>query len=286
MKRIFLLVATNFAVLIVLSMVMSLLGLNQQGSGMLPTIIIAGVFGMGGSFISLWMSKGMALRSTHAKVIETPQNAAESWLVETVKRQAEKAQIGMPDVAIFDSPAPNAFATGAKRDSALVAVSTGLLNNMNQAEVEAVLGHEISHVANGDMITLTLIQGVVNTFVIVFARVVAAAMSRGGDGRSSGVGYFMAYMAAQAVLGFLASLIVMWFSRRREFRADEGGAELAGRDQMIAALERLKSGAPGDLPDSMAAFGISASVKRGLGALLRTHPPLSQRIAALRTLPP
>ena len=280
MTRVLLFLATNFAVVLVLSIVMSALGLNQQG--LLPTIIFASVFGMGGSLISLLMSKGMALRSTGAHVIEQPSNAQESWLVETVSRQAQAAGIGMPDVAIFDSPAPNAFATGAKRNEALVAVSTGLLRTMDHDEVEAVLAHEISHVANGDMVTLTLIQGVVNTFVIVFARVVAGAISRGGDGRAGGAGYFIAYMAAQAVLGFLASLIVMWFSRWREFRADAGGASLAGRNKMIAALERLKSGQPGELPDSMAAFGISASVRRGLGALLRTHPPLSERIAALR----
>jgi len=283
MTRVFLFLATNFAVITVLSIVMGILGVDQQG--MLPMIIFASVFGMGGSLISLLLSKGMALRSTGARVIESPANATESWLVETVRKQAAGVNIGMPDVAIFDSPAPNAFATGAKRDDALVAVSSGLLNTMNRDEVEAVLAHEISHVANGDMVTLTLIQGVVNTFVIVFARLVAGAMSRGSDGRSSGFGYFAAYMLAQAVLGFLASLIVMWFSRWREFRADAGGASLAGRNKMIAALERLKSGQPGQLPDSMAAFGISPSVRQGLGALLRTHPPLSERIAALRELP-
>jgi heat shock protein HtpX len=283
MTRVLLFLATNFAVMIVLSVVMSLLGLNQQG--MASTILFASIFGMGGSLISLLMSKGMALRSSGARVIETPANATESWLLTTVKEQAAKAGIGMPDVAIFDSPAPNAFATGAKRDDALVAVSSGLLASMDRDEVEAVLAHEISHVANGDMVTLTLIQGVVNTFVIVFARIVATALSRGSDGRSGGVGYFAAYMLAQAVLGFLASLIVMWFSRWREFRADAGGAALAGRNKMIAALERLKSGQPGQLPDSMAAFGISASVRHGFGALLRTHPPLSERIEALRQLP-
>lgn len=280
MTRVLLFLATNFAVVLVLSVVMSALGMNQQG--LLPTILFASVFGMGGSLISLLMSKGMALRSTGARVIEQASNAEESWLVDTVARQAQAAGIGMPDVAIFDSPAPNAFATGAKRDDALVAVSTGLLRTMDRDEVEAVLAHEVSHVANGDMVTLTLIQGVVNTFVIVFARIVAGALSRGGDGRGGGAGYFLAYMAAQAVLGFLASLIVMWFSRWREFRADAGGASLAGRQKMIAALERLKSGQPGELPDSMAAFGISSSVRKGLGALLRTHPPLSERIAALR----
>jgi len=283
MTRVILFLATNFAVVLVLSVVMNVLGLNQQG--MLPTIIFASVFGMGGSLISLMMSKRMALRSTRARVIEQPADSSETWLVETVRRQADAAGIGMPDVAVFDSAAPNAFATGAKRNDALVAVSTGLLRTMDRDEVEAVLAHEISHVANGDMVTLTLIQGVVNTFVIVFARIVAGAMSRGGDGRSSGIGYFFAYMVAQAVLGFLASLIVMWFSRWREFRADAGGASLAGRNKMIAALERLKTGQPGELPDSMEAFGINVSIRKGFGALLKTHPPLSERITALRALP-
>lgn len=283
MTRIFLFLATNFAVITVLSSIMTFLGLNQPGGSMLPTIIFAAIFGMGGSLISLLISKRMALKSTGAKLIDTPNNATETWLLETVKNQAAQANIGMPDVAIFDSPALNAFATGAKRDAALVAVSTGLLNGMQRDEVEAVLAHEISHVANGDMVTLTLIQGVVNTFVMVFARVVATAMSRGQSGRLGGtVGYFVAYMAAQAVLGFLASLIVMWFSRRREFRADEGGAKLAGKNKMINALERLKSSQAGHLPDSMSAFGISPSIRRGFGALLRTHPPLAERIDALR----
>ncbi|MFT4563566.1 MAG: heat shock protein HtpX, partial [Gammaproteobacteria bacterium] len=257
----------------------------QSGSSMLPTIVIASVFGMGGSLISLLLSKRMALKSSGARVIESPQSEVETWLLDTVRRQADQAGIGMPDVAIFDSPSLNAFATGAKRDEALVAVSSGLLKAMDRDEIEAVLGHEMSHVANGDMITLTLIQGVVNTFVMVFARVVASALSRGNSGRGGGmVGYFIAYMVAQAVLGFLASLIVMWFSRRREFRADEGGADLAGREKMIAALERLMSGQSGDLPDSMSAFGISPSIRRGFGALLRTHPPLSERIDSLRRL--
>ena len=285
MSRILLFLATNFAVITVLSIVMSIFGLNQSGTSLLPTIVTASVFGMGGSLISLLLSKRMALKSSGARIIESPHGEVESWLVETVRRQAAKAGIGMPDVAIFNSPSINAFATGAKRDEALVAVSSGLLESMERDEVEAVLGHEISHVANGDMVTLTLIQGVVNTFVMVFARVVASAMGRGNSqGGGSMVGYYVAYMVAQAVLGFLASLIVMWFSRHREFRADEGGADLAGREKMIAALERLKFGQSGDLPDSMAAFGISPSVRRGFGALLRTHPPLSERIDALRRL--
>ncbi len=281
-NRVFLFLATNFAVVIVLSVVMNVLGLNQAGAGMLPTIVFASIFGMGGALISLLLSKRSALRSSGAVVIVSPRDETQSWLLDTVRRQCEAAGIGMPDVAIFESPTQNAFATGANRNDALVAVSTGLLNSMKREEVEAVLGHEISHVANGDMVTLTLVQGVVNTFVMVFARIVASAMSRGRSGVSGGVGYFVAYMAAQAVFGFLASLIVMWFSRRREFRADEGGADLAGTQNMIAALQRLKSGQSGDLPDSMAAFGISPSVRRGFGALLRTHPPLSERIDALQ----
>lgn len=278
MLRIALFLATNFAVMIVLTAVVSLLGLNQPGSGTSGLIIMAAIFGMGGSFISLLMSKSMALRAVGAQLIEQPANAAERWLVDTVARQAQAAGIGMPDVAIFDSPAPNAFATGAKRDDALVAVSTGLLRGMHQDEVEAVLAHEISHVANGDMVTLTLIQGVMNTFVMVFAHLLAAAIDRDGRGRH-GAGYYLGYFAAQAVLGFLASLIVMWFSRFREYRADAGGAALAGRHKMIAALERLQQvHEPQALPDSMAAFGISG----GLGAWFSTHPPLAARIAALR----
>ncbi|MFT4582281.1 MAG: heat shock protein HtpX [Gammaproteobacteria bacterium] len=284
MSRIFLFLATNLAVITVLSLVMNLFGLNQPGTSMLPTIVIASVFGMGGSLISLLLSKRMALKSSGAIIIESPQDEVESWLTETVRSQAAKAGIGMPDVAIFNSPSVNAFATGSKRNEALVAVSSGLLASMDRGEIEAVLAHEISHVANGDMITLTLIQGVVNTFVMVFARIVASAMSRGGRSGGSTIGYYLGYMVAQAVLGFLASLIVMWFSRRREFRADEGGADLAGREKMIAALERLRSGQSGDLPDSMAAFGISPSIRRGFGALLRTHPPLAERIDSLRRL--
>jgi len=276
MLRITLFLATNFAVMIVLTAVLSLLGLNQPGSGTPGLIVMAAIFGMGGSFISLLMSKSMARRAVGAQLIEQPANAAERWLVDTVARQAQAAGVGMPDVAIFDSPTPNAFATGAKRDAALVAVSSGLLRSMSQDEVEAVLAHEMSHVANGDMVTLTLIQGVMNTFVLVFAHILAAAIDRDGRGRH-GAGYYLGYFAAQAVLGFLASLIVMWFSRYREFRADAGGASLAGRHKMIAALERLQQvHEPQALPDSMAAFGISG----GLGALFSTHPPLAARAAA------
>ena len=283
MNRIVLFLATNIAVVFVLSVVLTLLGLNQPGGGMTGFLVVAAVFGMGGSFISLMMSKSMAIRATGAHIIEQPRSATEQWLVQTIHSQADRAGIGKPQVAIFDSPALNAFATGADRNDALVAVSTGLLQSMNKTETEAVLGHEISHVANGDMVTLSLIQGVVNTFVMVFARIVAAAIDRGSGRGGHGMGYFAGYMIAQVVLGFLASLLVMWFSRQREFRADAGGAELAGRDNMIAALERLQAGASAHaLPDSMAAFGISGKFGGALGQLLATHPPLSARIEALR----
>ena len=282
MSRVLLFLSTNFAVVLVLGFVLNLLGLNQQGSGSTPFLIMAAVFGMGGSFISLWMSKSMALRSTGARVIESPNSELERWLVATVHTQAETAGIGKPDVAVFDSTAPNAFATGANKNAALVAVSTGLLNNMSRDEVEAVLGHEVSHVANGDMVTLSLIQGVVNTFVMVFASIVASALSR-GDGRGRGMGYYFAYSIAQMFFGFLASIVVMWFSRYREFRADEGGAALSTTPKMIAALKRLQSNESSELPASMAAFGITGSIKQGLQRLLTTHPPLGDRIAALES---
>ena len=282
MTRIFLFLGTNFAVVLVLGFVLNLLGLNQQGSGSTPFLIMAAVFGMGGAFVSLLLSKKMALRSTGAQIIETPASELEKWLIDTVHAQAEKAGIGNPDVAIFRSDAPNAFATGANKNDALVAVSTGLLANMTKDEVEAVLGHEVSHIANGDMVTLTLIQGVVNTFVMVFASIVASMLTRGDGGRGRGMGYYFAYSIAQAFFGFLASIIVMWFSRYREFRADEGGASLSSTPKMIAALQRLQSTQAAELPASMAAFGISAGgIKQGLKHLLTTHPPLSDRIAAL-----
>jgi heat shock protein HtpX len=275
---------------------MQLLGVDrllaQHGAGINLTglIVFAAVLGMGGSFISLAISKWMAKRATGARVIEQPANATEAWLVQTVRRQAEAAGIGMPEVAIYEAPDVNAFATGMRRDAALVAVSTGLLRNMTRDEVEAVLGHEISHVANGDMVTLTLIQGVLNTFVIVLSRVVGhlvdAALSR-GERRSYGYGpgFWIASIVAQLVLGVLASLIVMWFSRWREFRADAGGARLAGRDKMIAALERLRAvHEPSQLPEQMAAFGVrDGGAVHQLSRLLMSHPPLEVRIAALRS---
>ncbi|MCB1671867.1 MAG: protease HtpX [Gammaproteobacteria bacterium] len=281
MKRIFLFVATNLAVLMVLGIVLSILmpalGLDQSSySGLL---VICAVFGMGGSFISLLMSKFIAKRSVGAYVIEQPRNRDESWLLETVQRQAAKAGIGMPEVAIYDSPEINAFATGANRNAALVAVSSGLLRNMTADEAEAVLGHEISHVANGDMVTLTLIQGVLNTFVYFFARVVANVLNRGSD---SAMAYFMTVMAFQAVFGVLASIIVMWFSRYREFRADSGGAQLAGREKMISALERLRSNQmESQLQGQLVAFGIRG--KHAFAELFMSHPPLEKRIAALKS---
>ncbi len=292
MKRIFLLVATNFAVLAVLSISMQLLGIDRMlvedaGLNLQGLLVMAAVLGFGGSFISLFMSKWMAKQATGAHVIEVPANMAERWLVDTVKRQAEKAGIGMPEVAVYDAPEINAFATGWNRDSALVAVSTGLLQNMSQDEAEAVLGHEVTHVANGDMVTLTLIQGVVNTFVIFLSRVVGFIVDRVvfRNERGHGPGFWVTTIVAQLVLGLLASIIVMWFSRQREFRADSGGASLAGRGKMIAALERLKLNheQPAQLPDAVKAFGISGGVGAGLKRLFMSHPPLDERIAALRS---
>lgn len=292
MKRIILFLATNMAVLLVLSVVTHLLGvdryLTQNGLDLGRLLVYSAVFGFAGSLISLAMSKTIAKAAMGAVVIVQPRDANESWLIETVRNLAAKAGIGMPEVAIFDSPDPNAFATGARRDSALVAVSTGLIRRMNRDEIEAVLGHEVSHVANGDMVTLTLIQGVLNTFVIFLSRVIGfvvdGALSRGGDrGRSSGgIGFFLTSLVAQIVLGFVASLIVMWFSRYREFRADAGGANLAGRAKMIAALQKLQavhdSTAP--LPSQLQAFGISGG--KSMLRLFMSHPPLEERIAALQ----
>jgi len=280
MKRIFLFVATNFAILIVLGVVLSILmpalGIDQASYGGL--LFICAIFGMGGSFISLLMSKFIAKRSVGARVIEQPRNQEETWLLNTVRQQAQQAGIGIPEVAIYDSPEINAFATGANRNAALVAVSTGLLRNVTADEAEAVLGHEVSHIANGDMVTLTLIQGVLNTFVYFFARVVANLVNRGNN---SAMAYFMTVMAFQAIFGLLASIIVMWFSRYREFRADSGGASLAGRDKMIAALQRLRSNqAESQLDGQLVAFGISG--KRAFAELFMSHPPLEKRIEALQ----
>lgn len=291
MKRIFLFLLTNIAVLVVLSVSMRLLGiegiLDQQGVdlNMNSLLIYAAIIGMSGSFISLAMSKWSAKKMTGARVIEQPVNATEAWLVEVVRRQAQKAGIGMPEVAIYDSPDVNAFATGMRRNNALVAVSTGLLRSMSQDEAEAVLAHEVSHVANGDMVTLALVQGVVNTFVIVLSRVVGHLVDRVvfKTERGHGPAFWVTSIVAELVFGVLASIIVMWFSRRREFRADAGGASLAGREKMISALERLKANAgQPHLPDQMAAFGISGGIGHGLRRLFMSHPPLDERIAALR----
>jgi heat shock protein HtpX len=292
MKRIFLFLATNLAIIVVLSITLRLLGveriLDAQGSDLdlNALLIFAAVFGFGGSFISLAISKWTAKRMTGAQVIERPRNASEQWLVETVRRQAQQAGIAMPEVAVYDAPEINAFATGPTRNSALVAVSTGLLRNMSQDEAEAVLGHEVSHVANGDMVTLALIQGVVNTFVIFLSRVIGHLVDRVvfKTERGHGPAFWIATIVAELVLGILASMIVMWFSRRREFRADNGGASLAGSRKMIAALERLQMNhGAGQLPDQMAAFGISGGLGSGLKRLFMSHPPLEERIAALKS---
>ncbi len=292
MKRIFLFILTNLAVLVVISFTLRLLGvdrwLTETGSiDFNALLVLSTVIGFSGSIVSLFMSKWSAKRMVGAQVIEQPSDPTERWLVETVKRQAQMAGIGMPEVAIYDAPDVNAFATGWNRNAALVAVSTGLLNNMSREEAEAVLAHEVSHVANGDMITLALIQGVVNTFVIFLSKLFGYFIDRvllKNDGRDGpGIGMFAAEIVAQLVLGILASTIVMWFSRQREFRADAGGASLAGRENMIAALQRLKGNhEQATLPEQMAAFGISGG--RKFAKLFMTHPPLDERIEALRKL--
>ncbi len=289
-NRIFLFLATNMAIIFVLNISMRLLGFDTYmaatGQDTAGLLVFAAIIGMSGSFISLAMSKSMAKRSTGAQVIEQPANESQRWLLETVEKQAKQAGIGMPDVAIYDSPDVNAFATGMNKNNALVAVSTGLLKNMSRNEAEAVLAHEVTHVANGDMVTLALIQGVVNTFVVFFARIVGrmvdSALSGGRDGGRVGIGYWITTIVAEIVLGILASTIVFWFSRRREFKADFGGGQLAGNANMIAALERLQSmQAPADLPEQMAAFGISHGPGK-FGKLFASHPPMEERIAALK----
>lgn len=288
MKRIFLFLATNLAIVLVLSVTMRLLGvepyLNANGLNLGALLAFAAIMGFGGSLISLAISKWTAKMSVGAQVITSPQNAQERWLVETVARQAQAAGIAMPEVAIYDSPDVNAFATGPTRNNALVAVSTGLLQGMTREEAEAVLGHEISHVANGDMVTLALIQGVVNTFVMFLSRVIGHLVDKVVFKTEKGQGpaFFITMIVAEMVLGILASIIVMWFSRQREFRADQGGARLAGRQGMINALKRLQSlHEPQPLPDKMAAFGINGGKPSGLKSLFMTHPPLEERIAAL-----
>jgi heat shock protein HtpX len=291
MKRIFLFLLTNVAILVVLSVAANLLGLerildeNGVSLNLGALLAFAALFGMGGSFLSLAISKWMAKRMTGAQVIAEPRSPAEMWLVETVRQQAQAAGIGMPEVAVYASPEPNAFATGARRDSALVAVSTGLLETMDRREVEAVLAHEVSHIANGDMVTLALIQGVVNTFVLFLSRVVGHVVDRAVFRNEEGHGpaFFVTTIAAQILFGILASIIVMWFSRQREFRADAGAARLSGREGMIAALESLRrhAGGKSQLPEQLNAFGIAGGGRRWL-ALFASHPPLEERIARLR----
>jgi heat shock protein HtpX len=290
MKRIVLFLATNLAIVLVLSVTMRLLGvepyLTANGLNLTSLLIFAAVMGFGGSLISLAISKWMAKKSMGVRVIETPSSSTELWLVDTVKRFAADAGIGMPEVGIFDSPEVNAFATGANKNNALVAVSSGLLRAMSREEAEAVIGHEIAHVANGDMVTLALIQGVVNTFVMFLSRIIGHTVDRvvfkNEDGH--GPAFFVTMIVAELVLGILASIIVMWFSRQREFRADRGGASLAGKGAMIAALERLQMAHSGPLPERMAAFGIAGGSPQGWKRLFMTHPPLEERIAALRAI--
>ena len=291
MKRVMLFVITNLAVVLVLSLVLNLFGvgriLDEQGVGLdlYNLVVFAAVFGFGGSLISLALSKWTAKRMTGARVITAPGNETEVWLVQSVTRLAQTAGIGMPEVAIYDSSDVNAFATGMRRNHALVAVSTGLLGSMTREEAEGVLAHEVSHVANGDMITLSLIQGVVNTFVIVASRVVGHLVDRVvfKTERGHGPAFYITSILAQVVFGILASLIVFWFSRQREFRADAGSAELGGREKMIAALEKLRGNVKQPhLPDQMAAFGISGRIDRGFKRYFMTHPPLEERIEALK----
>ncbi len=288
-KRVALFIATNLAVIVLLGIVLSILqgvfGISLGNNGGL--LVMALVFGFGGSFISLMMSKWVAKRGTGAQVIEQPRNEAEQWLVSTVRRQAEAAGIAMPEVAIYDAPEINAFATGANRNNALVAVSTGLLRAMDRDQAEAVLAHEVSHVANGDMVTMALLQGVLNTFVIVLARVVGRVvdgyLSGGRDNGGGGIGYFAVVIVLDLVFGLLASIIVMWFSRQREFRADAGGASLAGRGKMISALQALqRNQGVNTLPKAVQAFGISGGIGHGLRRLFMSHPPLEERIEALQ----
>ena len=288
--RLILYLLANFSIVAVLSVSMRVLGVDswlaEQGFPMQLNglLIMALAIGFGGSLISLAMSKSMAIRGMGVRVIDTPQNNTERWLLETVRKQAEQAGIGMPDVGVFQTEQPNAFATGMRKNASLVAVSTGLMQAMQAAEVEAVLAHEVSHIANGDMVTMGLLQGVLNTFVVFFSRVVGLVVDRVvfRTQRGVGMGYFIASIVAEMVLGIVAAIIAAWFSRRREFRADAGGAELAGRPNMIGALQALQRGQPQDLPGQLAAFGISGAAAGGLRKLLLSHPPLDVRIAALQ----
>ena len=288
MKRILLFLATNFAILIVASVTLRLLGvepwLNENGIDFTSLLIFGAVIGFGGAFVSLALSRWMAKRAMGVQLIDQPRNEHEAWLLETVRRLAQQAGIGMPEVGWFQSPSPNAFATGARRDKSLVAVSTGLMERMSRAEVEAVLGHEVSHVANGDMVTLTLIQGVVNTFVFVASRLIGSVVDRVVFRNENGHGpaFWIMTIVAELVLAFLATMLVMWFSRQREFRADHGGASLAGRQNMISALQALGRAHTESLPDKMAAFGISGRRGEGFRRLFSSHPPIEERVAALQ----
>ena len=288
MKRVLLFLATNLAIMLVLSISVRLLEiqpyLGAHGLNLGALLAFAAIMGFGGALISLAISKWSAKRAMGVRVIESPETSAEFWLVETVRKHAREAGIDMPEVGIYDAPEINAFATGMRRNAALIAVSSGLLEQMTRAEAEAVIGHEVAHAANGDMVTLALVQGVVNTFVIFFSRIIGHLVDRlvFKTERGNGPAYYVTMIIAELVLGILASMIVMWFSRQREFRADEGGARLAGRDNMIAALERLKLAHTAPLPDKMAAFGIAGGIGDGLKKLFMTHPPLDERIASLR----
>jgi heat shock protein HtpX len=290
MKRIFLFVVTNLAVLALLSLVVFIVeqafGVRLAGGGLGGLLVFAAIFGFGGALISLALSKWTAKRMMGVRVITAPQSEVEQWLVGTVKRLADQAQIGMPEVGIFDADEMNAFATGARRNAALVAVSSGLLRSMSRAQVEAVLGHEVTHVANGDMVTLALLQGVLNTFVIFLARIIGGIVDRAlfkNEREESGIGFFLTTMVAQIVLGIVASMIVSWYSRRREFRADRGGANLAGTGSMISALQVLKQSHGEPMPPQMQAFGINTGGTGGFMRLFMSHPPLDERIAALQS---
>jgi heat shock protein HtpX len=290
MKRIFLFVVTNLAVLALLSLVVFIVeqafGVRLAGGGLGNLLVFAAIFGFGGALISLALSKWTAKRMMGVRVITAPQSEVERWLVGTVKRLADQAQIGMPEVGIFDADEMNAFATGARRNAALVAVSSGLLRSMSRAQIEAVLGHEVTHVANGDMVTLALLQGVLNTFVIFLARIIGSIVDRAlfkNEREESGIGFFLTTMVAQIVLGILASMIVSWYSRRREFRADRGGANLAGTGSMISALQVLKQSHGEPMPPQMQAFGINTGGTGGFMRLFMSHPPLDERIAALQS---
>ena len=292
MKRIFLFIVTNLAVLALLSVVVFIIervfGVRLAGGGLGGLLVFAAVFGFGGALISLALSKWTAKRMMGVRVITAPQSELERWLLATVKRLADRAHVGMPEVGIFDAEEMNAFATGARRNAALVAVSSGLLRSMSRSQVEAVLGHEITHVANGDMVTLALLQGVLNTFVIFLARIIGSFVDRAlfkNDREQSGIGFFLTTMVAQIVLGIFASMIVSWYSRRREFRADRGGADLAGTGSMIAALEALKRSQGEPMPPQMQAFGINTGGGGGFMRLFMSHPPLDERIAALQSSP-